>query len=66
MEDVLYLKFRQHPSLRALLLNSGGADIVYATEDGYWGEGADGRGENQLGRALCRVRDRLRVEGEPR
>lgn len=61
---MLYLKFKQHPNLRHLLLNTGIADFVYADPNEYWGEGPDGEGENKLGEALVRVRDRLRLEGE--
>ncbi|KAG9317754.1 hypothetical protein JVU11DRAFT_1972 [Chiua virens] len=63
MEDVLYLKFKQHPGLRTLLLRTGLVDIVYADENTYWGEGAEGEGANELGKALTRVRERLRQEG---
>jgi predicted NAD-dependent protein-ADP-ribosyltransferase YbiA (DUF1768 family) len=65
MEDVLYIKFKQHPSLRTLLLHTGLADIVYADgNDSYWGHGPLGEGANELGKALMRVRDKLRAEGE--
>ncbi|KAH8118817.1 DUF1768-domain-containing protein [Phellopilus nigrolimitatus] len=65
MEDVLYRKFMQHPDLRDLLLNTGVADLVYAeAADSFWGEGPLGQGANELGRALVRVRERLRHEGE--
>ncbi|KIK98199.1 hypothetical protein PAXRUDRAFT_134691 [Paxillus rubicundulus Ve08.2h10] len=64
MEEVLALKFKQHPSLRALLLGTGLADIVYADANSYWGEGPLGEGANELGKALVRVRDRLRLESE--
>ena len=59
----MYLKFKQHPTLRHLLFNTGFADIVYADSNDYWGEGPSGEGENELGKALIRVRDRLRHEG---
>jgi len=64
MEDVLYLKFKQHPTLRTLLLNTGGSDVVYADNNTYWGEGPSGTGSNELGNALVRVRDRLRADGD--
>ena len=64
MEDVLYLKFKQHPTLRALLLRTGLADIVYADDNTYWGDGPLGEGANELGKALVRLRERLRQEGE--
>ena len=63
MEEVLYLKFKQHPTLRTLLLNTGLSDIVYADHNPYWGEGPSGAGSNELGKALMRVRDRLLAEG---
>ncbi|KAG1892054.1 hypothetical protein F4604DRAFT_1697132 [Suillus subluteus] len=63
MEEVLYLKFKQHPSLRTLLLRTGLADLVYAdANDAYWGHGPLGDGANELGKALMRVRDRLHAE----
>ena len=63
MDEVLYLKFRQHSDLRVLLLNTFPADIVYVEPgDPFWGEGA-GAGLNELGKSLMRVRQRLRIEG---
>lgn len=67
MEDVLYLKFIQHSDLRNLLLGTGFADLIYAeVADEFWGEGLEGQGANQLGRALMRVRERLRREAAGR
>ena len=64
MEEVLYLKFSQHPDVRTLLLNTGSAEIIYAEpNDAFWGEGIDGQGANQLGKVLVRVRERLRAHG---
>ena len=63
MDDVLYLKFRQHNDLHRLLLNTYPADLVYVeSEDPFWGDGA-GAGMNELGKSLMRVRERLRIEG---
>ncbi|KAK2467714.1 hypothetical protein APHAL10511_000009 [Amanita phalloides] len=54
----------QHPSVRTLLvLETGHAPLVFADDDFYWGDGPDGRGENELGKALMRVRDRWRALG---
>jgi predicted NAD-dependent protein-ADP-ribosyltransferase YbiA (DUF1768 family) len=48
-----------------LLLRTGLADVVYAdANDSYWGHGPLGEGANELGKALMRVRDKLRAEGE--
>ncbi|KAH9983832.1 hypothetical protein BJV77DRAFT_1041098 [Russula vinacea] len=63
MDDVLYLKFRQHGDLRTLLLDTYPADLVYVElGDPFWGDGA-GAGMNELGKSLMRVRERLRIEG---
>lgn len=66
MEDVLYVKFRQHPDLRTMLLGTGNADLEYADAvDDYWGSGLNGQGENQLGKVLTRVREQLREDSTP-
>jgi len=63
MDDVLYLKFRQHGDLRGLLLNTYPAKLIYVESgDQFWGDGA-GIGMNELGKSLMRVRERLRIEG---
>ena len=62
MDDVLYLKFRQHGDLRILLLGTYPAELVYVeSEDPFWGDGG-GAGMNELGKSLVRVRERLRSE----
>lgn len=64
MEEVLYLKFTQHPDLRTLLMGTGVANLVYVDpKDHFWGDGALGQGANELGKALVRVRDQLRADG---
>ncbi|KAJ6591820.1 hypothetical protein DFH09DRAFT_1138010 [Mycena vulgaris] len=65
MEEVILHKFRQHPDLRAKLLETGNAPLIYADEqDTYWGEGPPGHnGLNHLGHTLERVREELRREG---
>ncbi|KAA1479174.1 DUF1768-domain-containing protein, partial [Dentipellis sp. KUC8613] len=63
MDEVLHHKFRQHGDLRSLLLNTGNAELIYAEpNDTFWGEGLGGSGANELGKALMRVRERLRRE----
>jgi predicted NAD-dependent protein-ADP-ribosyltransferase YbiA (DUF1768 family) len=63
MDDVLYLKFRQHGELRALLLRTYPAKLIYVESlDPFWGDGA-GAGLNELGKSLMRVRERFRAEG---
>ena len=63
MEEVLYQKFMQHPQLRALLLGTDSADLVFSDPDTTWGDGQIGQGPNWLGHALMRVRRRFREEG---
>lgn len=59
----MYQKFRQHPDLRTILLSTGTARLIYAdADDPYWGAGPGGTGQNQLGRTLVEVRDRLMSE----
>ncbi|KAI0267248.1 hypothetical protein BGY98DRAFT_1025380 [Russula aff. rugulosa BPL654] len=63
MDEVLYLKFRQHSDLRTLLFNTYHSELVYVEpREPLWGDGA-GAGMNELGKSLMRVRERLRMEG---
>jgi len=62
MDEVLYLKFRQHGDLRTLLLSTYPSELMYVESgDPFWGDGA-GQGMNELGNSLMRVRERLRIE----
>ena len=64
MEDVLYNKFLQHGELRQLLLATGSLPLQFiAQQDNFWGDGPLGQGANHLGKALERVRERLKSEG---
>ena len=63
MEEVLYLKFERHPSLRTLLRRTGLADIVYADDNTCWRDGPLG-GANEFDKALVRLRERLGQENE--
>jgi N-glycosidase YbiA len=50
-------KFETHEALRALLLATGDEEIIEnAPRDYYWGGGADGSGQNNLGQTLMAVR----------
>ena len=63
MREAVRAKFRQHPSLRSLLLSTGQAYLIEHTRnDAYWGDGGDGTGKNMLGRILMEVREELRGE----
>ncbi|KIM19962.1 hypothetical protein M408DRAFT_82629 [Serendipita vermifera MAFF 305830] len=61
LEEILYLKFQQHPDLRELLLGTGTSRIIFNHEDSLLGDGGNvngnsNNGENELGKALMRVR----------
>ena len=60
MHAVLQAKFAV-PALRDALLATGDAELVEGNTwgDVYWGR-VDGRGRNQLGRTLMRIRDDIR------
>lgn len=64
MESVLYMKMEQHESVKRLLLDTGHAQLVFGDHtDSWWGDGDDGNGSNEMGKALMRVRDGLRERG---
>jgi hypothetical protein len=60
MREALRAKFTQHPTLRALLLSTGNADLIEHTKnDRYWADGGDGTGKNRLGKLLMELRREL-------
>ena len=61
MRQAVRRKFETHADIREILLSTGNDRIVEnAPRDYYWGCGADGSGQNKLGRILMEVRDALR------
>ncbi|KAF9244209.1 hypothetical protein BU15DRAFT_42228 [Melanogaster broomeanus] len=61
MDMVLWHKFTQNEHLKEELLSTGDAELVEDSDkDAFWGVGPDGKGENQLGKALQRLRAKLR------
>ncbi|KAG8889655.1 hypothetical protein FRB98_003458 [Tulasnella sp. 332] len=65
MDEILYLKFTQHPDLRHELISTAPAELVFVSPiDPYWGIGPEARGQNELGEALVRVRTRIMHEME--
>lgn len=64
MDEILKLKFTQHAKLRRLLLETGEKELIENARqyDDFWGNGADGKGRNELGKALMRLRTVLREE----
>ncbi|KAJ3557064.1 hypothetical protein NM688_g1679 [Phlebia brevispora] len=63
MDIVLEAKFRQHRGLYRRLLDTGNRELIEASPvDSFWGVGADGKGRNELGKALMRLRGRMQGE----
>jgi len=61
MDTVILHKFTQHNDLKHELLSTGAAELIENSDkDAFWGCGADGKGRNELGRALERLRAQLR------
>lgn len=61
MLDGLRAKFRQHPNLGMMLLETADRTLVEHTAlDSYWGDGGNGTGKNLLGVLLMQVRSGLR------
>ncbi|TFK36687.1 hypothetical protein BDQ12DRAFT_736773 [Crucibulum laeve] len=69
MDEILLLKFTQHPALLNELLATGDAELVEDSPvDAFWGIGINGNGRNELGKSLERVRAQLSTQqmGEAR
>ncbi|KAF5370434.1 hypothetical protein D9615_009749 [Tricholomella constricta] len=61
MDITLAHKFTQHEDLKQELLATGDDELIEDSDkDAFWGVGADGKGRNELGKALERLRDKLR------
>ncbi|KIM29440.1 hypothetical protein M408DRAFT_113456 [Serendipita vermifera MAFF 305830] len=57
MDEVLRLKFTQHGILKSELLSTGNAELIQdSPTDAFWGNGANKKGSNELGKALMRLR----------
>lgn len=57
LNEILALKFTQHPNLKDVLLNTGKNKLYYANVDPFLGTSTDGKGLNILGLSLMRLRD---------
>lgn len=57
MEEILKAKIAQHEKISRLLLETTGKEIYEnSPTDYFWGIGADGTGENQLGKLWMKLR----------
>ena len=67
MEEIVYAKFSQNEQLKQMLLATKEAVLKEGNtwNDVFWGVSLKtGRGENNLGKILMRVREKLRRESE--
>lgn len=63
MFDAVYYKFKQNKDILQKLLGTGNARIVEATvKENYWGCGPKNDGQNNYGKILVKVREKLRAE----
>jgi len=63
MYECCLAKFLQHKDLRDQLMATGDEELIEDSPvDWYWGCGADGTGQNQLGKVLMRIRSELKGE----
>jgi ribA/ribD-fused uncharacterized protein len=57
-------KFEIHDDIRSILLGTGEELLIEnALKDYYWGCGADGSGQNKLGKVLMSIRSHFRNRG---
>jgi N-glycosidase YbiA len=62
VEVILRAKLAQHPEVREALEESGQDEIVEnSPTDYFWGEGADGSGQNALGKLWMKLRSEVRL-----
>lgn len=63
MVRAMYTKCKAHIDVRTALLDSADQPLAESSfSDYFWGCGRDGRGENQFGKVLMRVRAKLMEE----
>ncbi len=57
MRKALLAKFTQNEPIRGLLVSTGSRELIEAAPyDTFWGCGADGKGQNELGKLLMDIR----------
>jgi ribA/ribD-fused uncharacterized protein len=60
MTEIIETKVSQHEDVREMLLKTGNKKIIENSPiDDYWGCGADGKGQNNMGKILMRVRKQI-------
>ena len=58
MYFVLSLKFSRDQHCRDVLCSTSGKRLIEQSNDSFWGCGKNGKGENNLGKLLCKVREK--------
>lgn len=66
MNMAVRAKFAARPELTTLLMSTGNLPLVQIKFDDFWGTGADGNGQNQLGKILMKVRAEAIASGGQR
>lgn len=60
MESILRIKLAQHEEVREALIRSGSEEIGEdSPTDDFWGIGANGNGQNHLGKLWMKIRDEI-------
>lgn len=60
MKKIVAEKIRQHKEVKIALLKTGNKELVEnSPTDSFWGWGKDHQGENQMGKILMELRDKL-------
>jgi len=61
----LWCKFKQNEEMKNDLIATGNAELMYVSNNEYWGIGKEGKGKNFLGKILMDVRHKMRTEQKP-
>lgn len=60
LADIVRAKVNQHVDVKKALLDTGEREIIEINpNDDFWGNGADGSGQNQTGKILMEIRSEL-------
>ena len=60
MYEGLVARFKTHNNLLAKLRGTGDKDLIYHTNDDFWGDNIDGSGKNEFGKLLISIRSYIK------
>ena len=65
MKTLMRLKMEQHEEVRNSLIDSGDMEIIkhittYPPGDGFWDDGENGEGQNEMGKIWMEIRNELK------